>query len=72
MNIENIIKELNPIDYFIEKEKITLLFDSKHILILNNFDDKIMFSFFINRILMAADVQDENIFIKNFKKYLED
>ena len=70
MNTENIIKELKPIDYFIEKSKITLLFNNK-ILILNDLDDKFMYSFFINRNLISADIEDENEFITNFKKYLE-
>ena len=71
MNTENIIKELQPIDYFIEKSKITLLFDKNKILMLNNLDDKFMYSFFINKNLIAADIADENEFITNFKKYLE-
>lgn len=71
MNTENIITELKPIDYFIEKSKITLLFDENKILILDDLDNKFMYSFFINRNLIAADVADENEFIANFKKYLE-
>jgi hypothetical protein len=71
MNIENIIKELQPIDYFIEKSKITLLFNENKILILDDLDDKFMYSFFINSNLIAADFKDENEFITNFRKYLE-
>lgn len=71
MNTENIIKELKPIDYFIEKSKITLLFNDNKILILNDLDDKFMYSFFINKKLINADIEDENEFITNFKKYLE-
>jgi len=71
MNTENIITELKPIDYFIEKSKITLLFDENKILILDDLDNKFMYSFFINRNLIAADIADENEFIANFKKYLE-
>ena len=71
MNTENIITELKPIDYFIEKSKITLLFDENKILILDDLDDKFMYSFFINRNLIAADIADGNEFIANFKKYLE-
>lgn len=71
MNTENIIKELKPIDYFIEKRTTTLLFNDSKILILNDLDDKFMYSFFINKNLIAADIADENEFITNFKKYLE-
>jgi len=71
MNTENIIKELQPIDYFIEKSTITLLFDENKILILNYLDDKFMYSFFIDKNLISADIADENEFITNFKKYLE-
>jgi hypothetical protein len=71
MNTENIIKELQPIDYFIEKSKITLLFNENKILMLNDLYDKFMYSFFINKNLIAADIADENEFITNFKKYLE-
>jgi hypothetical protein len=71
MNTENIIKELKPIDYVIEEKTITLLFNENKILILNDFDDKIMFSFFIDRNLIGANIEDENIFIPKFKKYIE-
>jgi hypothetical protein len=71
MNTENIIKELQPIDYFIEKSKITLLFNENKILMLNDLDDKFMYSFFIDKNLIASDIADENEFITNFKKYLE-
>jgi hypothetical protein len=71
MNTENIIKELKPIDYVVEEKTIMLLFDKNKILILNNFDDKIMFSFFIDRNLIDANIEDENIFIPKFKKYIE-
>jgi len=71
MNTENIIKELQPIDYFIEKSKITLLFNENKILMLNDLDYKFMYSFFINKNLIAADIADENEFITSFKKYLE-
>ena len=71
MNTENIIKELKPLDYVIEEKTITLLFNDNKILILNDFDDKIMFSFFIDRKLIGANIEDENEFITNFKKYLE-
>ena len=71
MNTENIIKELKPIDYFIEKSKITLLFNDNKILMLNDLDEKFMYSFFINKNLIAADIADENEFITSFKKYLE-
>ena len=70
MNIENIIKQLKPIDYFIEKSKITLLFNDNKILILNDLNDKFMYSFFINKNLIDADIANEKEFIKNFKKYL--
>ena len=49
MNTENIINDLKPLDYVIEEKTITLLFNDNKILILNDFDDKIMFSFFIDR-----------------------
>lgn len=71
MNTENIIKELKPIDYVIEEKTITLLFDENKILILSDFDDKIMFSFFINRCLIGANVEEENVFIQKFKKYIQ-
>jgi hypothetical protein len=71
MNTENIINELKPIDYFIEKNKITLLFGENKILILDDLDDKFMYSFFIDKNLIAADIVDENEFITNFKKYLD-
>jgi hypothetical protein len=71
MNTENIINELRPIDYFIENSKITLLFNDNKILILNDLDDKFMYSFFINKIFIASDIVYENEFIMNFKKYLE-
>lgn len=71
MNTENIIKELKPIDYFIEKSKITLLFNDDKTLMLNDLDEKFMYSFFINKNLIDADIADENEFITNFKKYLE-
>lgn len=73
MNTENIINELKPIDYFIERNKITLLFGENKILILDDLDDlddKFMYSFFIDKNLIAADTVDENEFITNFKKYL--
>ena len=69
--IENIIKDLKPLDYVIEEKTITLLFNDNKILILNDFDDKIMFSFFIDRKLIGANIEDENVFIPKFKKYLE-
>ena len=71
MNTENIIKELQPIDYFIEERTTTLLFNDDKILVLNDLDDKFMYSFFINKNLIAADIADENEFIVNFKKYLK-
>jgi len=71
MNTENKINELKPIDYFIEKNKITLLFGENKILILDYLDDKFMYSFFIDKNLIAADNVDENEFITNFKKYLD-
>ena len=71
MNTENIIKELKPIDYFIEKSKMTLLFNEDKVLILQDFDDEIMFTFFINNKLIAGDVENESLFTANFKKYLE-
>ena len=52
MNTENIISEFKPIDYFIEKNKITLLFSENKILILDDLDDlddKFMYSFFIDK-----------------------
>lgn len=51
MNTENIINELKPIDYFIEKNKITLLFGENKILILDDLDDKFMYSFLLIKIL---------------------
>jgi hypothetical protein len=71
MNTQNIIKEFNPMDYFIEKSKLTLLFDKDRILIIDDFDDEIMFSFFINRQLIDANRENEDTFIQKFKKYLE-
>ena len=71
MNTENIIKKLEPIDYFIEKHKITLLFADNKILMLNDLEDKFMYSFFINKNLIASDIIDENEFIENLKNYLE-
>ncbi len=71
MNTENIISEFKPIDYFIEKNKITLLFSENKILILNDLDDKFMYSFFIDKNLITSDIVDENEFIVNFKKYLD-
>jgi len=71
MNTENIISEFKPIDYFIEKNKITLLFSENKILILNDLDDKFMYSFFIDKNLIASDIVDESEFITNFKKYLD-
>lgn len=71
MNIKKIIKKLTPLDYFIEKTKLTLLFNENRILILSDFDDKIMYCLFINRYLIASNIEDENIFIIKFKKYLE-
>lgn len=71
MNTKNIIKEFNPIDYHEEKRKITLVFNENKILMLNDFDDKIMYSFFVDRKLIASDVLNENEFIVKFKKYLE-
>ena len=62
MNTENIISEFKPIDYFIEKNKITLLFSE---------NDKFMYSFFIDKNLITSDIVDENEFIVNFKKYLD-
>ena len=71
MNTENIISEFKPIDYFIEKNKITLLFSENKILILNDLDDKFMYSFFIDKNLITSDIVDESEFITNFKKYLD-
>mgnify|MGYP006057225851 FL=1 len=71
MNTENIISEFKPIDYFIEKNKITLLFSENKILILNDLDDKFMYSFFFDKNLITSDIVDENEFIVNFKKYLD-
>lgn len=71
MNTENIISEFKPIDYFIEKNKITLLFSENKILIINDLDDKFMYSFFIDKNLIASDIVDESEFITNFKKYLD-
>jgi hypothetical protein len=71
MNTQKIINELKPIDYFIEKSKITLLFNDNKILMLNDLNDNFMYSFFIDRNLIASDITDENEFITNFKKYLE-
>lgn len=71
MNTENIISEFKPIDYFIEKNKITLLFSENKILILDDLDDKFMYSFFIDKNLIASDIVDESEFITNFKKYLD-
>jgi hypothetical protein len=71
MNTEDIINKLKPIDYFIEKNRITLLFGENKILILNDLDDEFMYSFFIDKNLISADIIDENEFITNFKKYLE-
>jgi hypothetical protein len=71
MNTENIIRELNPIDYVIEDKKITLLFNDNKILILSDLEDKIMYSFFIDREHLSSNVEYEDIFIMNFKKYLE-
>ena len=70
MNTENIISEFKPIDYFIEKNKITLLLGDNKILILDDLDDKVMYSFFIDKNHIASDTVDENESIKNFKKYL--
>ena len=71
MNTENTINELKPIDYFIERNKITLFFGENKILILNDLDDKFMYSFFIDKNLITSDIVDENEFIVNFKKYLD-
>lgn len=71
MNTEKIITELNPIDYLIEYKKITLLFNNNKILILSDFKNKIMFTFFSNRMLISAKIARESKVIRNFKKYLE-
>lgn len=72
MKFKNIINELNPLDYFIESKKITMLFDRDVILILQDFDNQLMFTFFVNRKLISAGVETENKFIIKFKKYLLD
>jgi hypothetical protein len=71
MNTEKIITELSPIDYLIEYKKITLLFNNNKILILSDFKNKIMFTFFSNRMLISAKIARESKVIRNFKKYLE-
>lgn len=71
MDFENIINELSPIDFHIEKGKITLLFSENKILILNDLEDDFMYSFFINKNLIASNIIDKKEFITNFKKYLE-
>jgi hypothetical protein len=49
------------------KRTTTLLFNDSKILILNDLDDEFMYSFFINKNLIATDIADENEFIANFK-----
>lgn len=71
MNTEYIIKELYPIDHFIEKRKVTLLFNDNKMLILQDFgNNEILFSFFIDKNLISTDIEDEAVFITKFKKYL--
>jgi hypothetical protein len=72
MNIENIVKQLQPSDYSIEKDKITLLFNNEKMLILSDYRNKFMYSFFINRNMIGAGIADENEFVEQFRKYLEE
>ena len=71
MNIKNIITELEPLDYLIEKSKLTMIFNDSKILIIDDFDTQLMYSFFIKRQLISADLVNENVFIFKFKKYLK-
>jgi hypothetical protein len=64
--------ELPYSDLHIQKRSITLLFNDHRILICNNGPPgMLMYSFFINKKLIAADYMEINTFIKQFKKYLK-
>lgn len=69
MNIENIIKKLNPIYYLIDTINLTLLFDDNKIILLSDFNDKIMYSFFINKELIDCGLQYEKKLVKQLNRY---
>lgn len=72
--IKDSINKLKYTDIYLEKRKVTLLFESDKILILSNGteseDNLVMYSFFINREHIISGIEDITKFIKNFNKYL--
>ena len=76
-NVKLINEKINEIENIVipeYKDMINIVetfYNENKILMLNDFDDKIMFSFFIDRKLIGANIEDENVFIPKFKKYLE-
>jgi len=71
MDVNKIISKLNPLDYNIETVNLTLLFHNNIILLLSDFDYEIMYTLFVNRNVIAVGLCNEDLFIINFKKYLE-
>ncbi len=67
MNREFIIQELKPSTYCNEENRLTLLLKENEILMLYDFDGKIMFTYFINKEFIYSNIVSEEGLIERFK-----
>lgn len=72
MDLENILKQLKPLDYYKETKCLTLIFPKDIVIFLREWEDsQLMWHVFKNKQSIGAGVDEEERIIPLIKKYLK-
>lgn len=72
MNLENILKELKPLDYYKETKYLTLIFPKNTVIFFREWEDnELMWHVFENKQSIDTGVDEEERIIPLIKNYLK-